>query len=101
MFKHLRRIASAVAVLGTVFATNVFNPPAANAQETIKIAFVAPFSGPVAPQGDAWLKMLRYAMDNVNARGGALGKKFELVTFDDKITPSEALIALKSVADPN
>jgi len=45
--------------------------------------------------------MLRYAMDNVNAKGGALGKKFELVTFDDKLQPSDALIALKAAADQN
>lgn len=74
---------------------------AAVAQETIKIAFIAPFSGAFAANGDAWLKMLRYAMTNTNNRGGALGKKFELVTFDDKIQPSEALIALKSVVDQN
>ncbi|HEY7580298.1 MAG TPA: branched-chain amino acid ABC transporter substrate-binding protein, partial [Acetobacteraceae bacterium] len=36
-----------------------------------------------------------------NAKGGALGKKFELVTFDDKMQPAEALIALKSVTDQN
>ena len=45
--------------------------------------------------------MLTYAMNKTNERGGALGKKFELVTFDDKITPSEALIALKSITDQN
>lgn len=96
MLKHLRRLIGAAIVLGSMLAI-----PVAQAQETIKIALIAPFSGPVAPQGDAFLKMLKYAMDNVNARGGALGKKFELVTFDDKITPSEALIALKSVTDRN
>jgi len=73
----------------------------ATAQETIKIAFIAPFSGAVAASGDAWLKMLTYSMGKVNARGGALGKKFELVTFDDKFQPAEALIALKAAADQN
>ena len=71
------------------------------AEDTIKIGFIAPFSGAFAANGDAWLKMLIYAMNNTNERGGALGKKFELVTFDDKITPSEALIALKSITDQN
>ena len=74
---------------------------AALAQGTIKVAFVAPFSGPTAAQGDAYLKMLKFAMDRTNARGNVLGKKFELVTFDDKGQPSEALIALKSVTDQN
>ena len=71
------------------------------AEDTIKIGFIAPFSGAFAANGDAWLKMLIYAMNNTNERGGALGKKFELVTFDDKITPSEARIALKSDTGQN
>lgn len=91
-----RRVAKCVLIAGMLLGSG-----AAMAQETIKIALIAPFSGAFAANGDAWLKMLRYAMENTNARGGALGKKFELVTFDDKIQPSEALIALKSVIDQN
>jgi branched-chain amino acid transport system substrate-binding protein len=34
-------------------------------------------------------------------KGGALGKKFELVPFDNKSQPSDALIALKSATDQN
>ena len=73
----------------------------ARAEDTIKIGFIAPFSGAFAPQGDAFLKELRYSMDVVNKSGGALGRKFELVTFDDKLQPAEAIIALKSVVDQN
>ena len=40
-------------------------------------------------------------MDVVNKKGGALGKQFEIVTFDDKLQPAEAIIALKSVTDQN
>jgi branched-chain amino acid transport system substrate-binding protein len=71
------------------------------AEDTIKIAFIAPFSGAFAPQGDAFLKELQYSLDVVNKTGGALGRKFELVTFDDKLQPAEATIALKSVTDQN
>ncbi len=73
----------------------------ANAEDTIKIAFIAPFSGAFAPQGDAFLKELRYSMDVVNKKGGALGRQFEIVTFDDKLQPAEAIIALKAVTDQN
>jgi branched-chain amino acid transport system substrate-binding protein len=75
--------------------------PSAVAEGTIKIAFIAPFSGAFAPQGDAFLKELRYSMDVVNKNGGALGKQFEIVTFDDKLQPAEAIIALKSATDQN
>lgn len=96
MRKILRRMA-----IGGLTAGLLLGAGAAMAQNTIKVAFIAPFSGAVAASGDAWLKMLKYAMDNTNARGGALGKKFELVTFDDKFTPAEALIALKAATDQN
>ena len=71
------------------------------ADDTIKIGYIDPFSGAFAAGGDASLKMFQFIVDNVNAKGGALGKKFELVTFDDKLQPAEALIALKSVTDQN
>ena len=45
--------------------------------------------------------MFQFILDYINDKGGALGKKFELVTFDDKLQPAEALIALKSVTDQN
>lgn len=91
-----RRMACGLFVAGMLLAAGV-----ARAEDTIKIAFIGPFSGAFAANGDAWLKMLTYAMNNVNAKGGALGKKFELVTFDDKIQPAEALIALKAATDQN
>ena len=73
----------------------------ARAEGTIPIAFIGPFSGAFGPQGDAFFKMLQYSMEAVNAEGGALGKKFEMVTFDDKMQPAESLIALKTVTDRN
>jgi branched-chain amino acid transport system substrate-binding protein len=86
-----------VAVLGMA----LWGPGARAADDTIKIGYIDPFSGAFAAGGDASLKMFQFIIDNINAKGGALGKKFELVTFDDKLQPAEALIALKSVTDQN
>src|SRR3977135_3200202 len=44
---------------------------------------------------------LQYISARKNAAGGVLGKKYELVPFDDKLQPAEALIALKSMTDQN
>jgi len=74
---------------------------AASAQQTIKVAYTDPLSGPFAQVGDANLKQMQYIIDFINAKGGALGKKFELVPFDNKSQPSDALIALKSATDQN
>jgi branched-chain amino acid transport system substrate-binding protein len=73
----------------------------ARAQDTIKVAYVDPLSGPFASGGDEFLKVFGYILAKVNANGGALGKKFEIVPFDDKLQPAEALIALKSITDQN
>ena len=73
----------------------------ASAQGTIKVAYTDPLSGPFAQVGDASLKQMQYVIDYINGKGGALGKKFELVPFDNKSQPSDALIALKSATDQN
>ena len=70
-------------------------------KQTIKVAYTDPLSGPFAQVGDANLKQMQYIIDYINAKGGALGKKFELVPFDNKSQPSDALIALKSATDQN
>src|SRR5262249_48908839 len=69
------------------------------AQGTIKIAYTDPLSGPFAQVGDQNLQQFKYIIDWINGRGGALGKKFELVAFDNKSQPSDALLALKSATD--
>src|ERR1700733_9002762 len=71
------------------------------AEDTIKIGYVEALSGPFASAGDEALKIFGYVLEKVNAQGGALGKKFELVPFDDKLQPAEALIALKTITDQN
>ncbi len=71
------------------------------AEDTIKIGYIDPLSGAFAQQGDASLQHLAYLIDRINAEGGALGKKFEIVSYDSKLQPAEALIALNSIIDQN
>jgi branched-chain amino acid transport system substrate-binding protein len=86
-------------VLFAMAATIIARP--AVAQDTIKIGYIDPFSGPFASGGDEFLKVFAYIVTKVNVDGGALGKKFEIVSFDDKLQPAEALIALKNITDQN
>jgi branched-chain amino acid transport system substrate-binding protein len=83
------------AIAPLLFATS------AHAADTIKIAYTDPLSGPFAQVGDQNLAQLQYVIDYINSKGGALGRKFELVAFDNKAQPSEELIALKSITDQN
>jgi branched-chain amino acid transport system substrate-binding protein len=93
------RVSRLCCALIAVAAAGVARPAAA--QDTIKVAYIDPFSGPFASGGDEFLKVFAYILNKVNADGGALGKKFEIVPFDDKLQPAEALIALKNVTDQN
>ncbi len=99
MGSRLSQVLASVA-LAVAAAAAVLAAPA-RAEETIKIGYIDPFSGSFAQVGDSALKTYNFILDRINARGGALGRKFELVTFDDKLQPAEALIALKSVTDRN
>ena len=96
MTPNLRRLFAA-AVLSV--ATLCGQP--ATAADTIRIAYVDPFSGPFASGGDEFLKIFKVLFDRINARGGVLGKQLEIVPFDSKLQPAEALIALKSITDQN
>src|SRR2546428_10520294 len=94
----LKMLRSPVFVLALA-ASLVLRVDLAGGQGTIKIAYTDPLSGPFAQVGDQNLKQFKYILDWINGRGGALGKKFEIVAFDNKSQPSEALIALKSATN--
>jgi len=71
----------------------------ASAQDTIKIAYIEPLSGPLANVGDAGLRHFRYKAEQINKQGGILGKKVEIVPFDNKGSPQESLVILRQAAD--
>ncbi len=71
-----------------------------SAQEAIKVAFIDPLSGPFADVGELMLSHIRFAVDDINAKGGVLnGVKLELITRDNKLSAQESLTALQSVID--
>lgn len=57
----------------------------------VKIGFFAPLTGPAAPDGTSSRNGAQMAIDEVNAAGGVLGRPLELVVYDDRLTPSEAV----------
>eukprot|EP01041_Mallomonas_annulata_P015743 gene15743-33237_t len=54
----------------------------ASAQETVKMGVVAAMSGQSAKSGEAIVRGLSLAIDEINAKGGVLGKKLEPVVVD-------------------
>jgi branched-chain amino acid transport system substrate-binding protein len=67
------------------------------AQEPIKIGLVTALSGQSARAGEAITRGLAIAIDELNAKGGVLGRKFELVRRDDEATPAKGVIAAREL----
>ncbi|THH36713.1 branched-chain amino acid ABC transporter substrate-binding protein [Aliishimia ponticola] len=87
--------------LGLGAALAVALSAASGFAENVKIAFIDPLSGPFASTGTNGLHQYEFAADYmVNQNGGVLdGRNFEIVAFDNKISPKESLIQLQVAID--
>ncbi len=83
----------AMAALATC-ATGAF----AQKGETVKIAWIDPLSGLMAPVGSNQLKSFQYFAEEFSKNNPA-GVKFEVVGFDNKLSPAESLNVLKAAMD--
>ncbi len=63
----------------------------ASAQDTIKIGFFAPITGPAAADGASAKNAVELGVKDVNASGGIKGKKVELIVYDDRLKAEEAV----------
>ena len=66
-------------------------PGPAAAQDTINIGFFAPITGPAAADGASAKHAVDLAVKEVNDAGGIRGKKVELIVYDDRLNPQEAV----------
>src|SRR5215468_2587867 len=58
------------------------------AQQPLKIGFGMSLTGPLAGNGKAALIAMQIWAEDVNAKGGILGRKVDLVYYDDQTNPS-------------
>ncbi|WP_313072968.1 branched-chain amino acid ABC transporter substrate-binding protein [Melaminivora sp.] len=71
-----------------------------HAQETFKIAYIDPLSGPFANVGELMLTHTQYAVEDINARGGLWkGTQLQLLQFDSKLSAQESQSALQAAID--
>src|SRR6187455_2221607 len=77
-------------------AVTVFAVPAL-AQDTLKLGLVAAMSGQSAKSGEAIVRGLSVAIDEINATGGVLGKKIELIVRDDESNPAKGAVAAREL----
>src|SRR3979490_2952330 len=74
-----------------LWAALSLSPRAVSAEETIKIGFPMPLSGPAAVYGVPVTKGAEIAVADINAKGGVLGRKLELLSRDSKANADEAV----------
>ncbi|TFH44600.1 MAG: ABC transporter substrate-binding protein [Lysobacterales bacterium] len=72
-------------------------PFAADAADSIKIGVNQPLTGAVAASGNYVTNGAKIAADELNASGGLLGSKVELVIEDNKSNPTEAVAAAEKL----
>ncbi len=70
---------------------------ALRAQDTIKVGEYASLTGKEASFGQQSHKGLTLAIEELNAAGGVLGKKIELITEDNQTKPGESATAVKKL----
>lgn len=66
--------------------------------DTIRIGAIAPFTGDGAIYGHAARTGIDLAVDEVNAQGGANGRRLQIIYEDDKGSPKDAVSAFQKLA---
>jgi branched-chain amino acid transport system substrate-binding protein len=83
------RGAIAGAILALAAATLAAAPASAQSGEPIKIGFSMALTGGLAPNGKSALLAQKIWEEDINAKGGLLGRPVKLVYYDDKSSPAE------------
>ncbi len=69
------------------------------ADETIKIGYIGALSGETAVWGQAGLNGMLLTAEEINANGGILGKKVEIIGLDGRGQPIDSVNAFKKLID--
>ena len=80
-----------------VFAVALVMGGTALGAETIKIGMIQPLTGPVSFGGNTLLNGARLAVEKINAAGGVLGRKLELVPEDGQCVPPKSVNAAEKL----
>ena len=81
------------------FMVCVFLAGMAGAQDVIKIGLLAPLTGQAAADGLSVQNSVKLAVEKVNAEGGLMGKKVELITYDDRADGKEAVALARKLIE--
>jgi branched-chain amino acid transport system substrate-binding protein len=82
-------LAACSAVVALLSGALLAAPAAAQSGEPIKIGYSMALTGGLAPNGKSALLAQKIWEEEVNAKGGLLGRPVKLVYYDDKSSPAE------------
>jgi branched-chain amino acid transport system substrate-binding protein len=86
--RPLKCAANGVGLLGAAIFAGTVMIGSALADDPIKIGFGFSQTGPLAPNGKQALLGAKIWEEEVNANGGLLGRKVELISYDDQSNPA-------------
>ena len=87
----MRRLGVLAVFISVALAFTFFEAMPVKAQDTIKIGFFAPITGPAAADGMSAKHAVELGVKEVNEAGGIKGKKVELIVYDDRLKAEEAV----------
>ena len=86
-----------VFTLLVVMATACLLAAGCGESNTIKIGTIQSISGPVSTYGIQTRDAIKMAVEEINAKGGVLGKQVELIVEDDEASPDKTTNAFKKL----
>lgn len=84
--------------LSVLLALSFLVAGSALAADTIKIGLMGPMTGSWASEGQEMKQVLELLADDINSKGGLLGKKVEVISEDDGGDPRTAALAAQRLA---
>ena len=78
--------------MGFVLAVFFFLTPGLALTQTIKLGVLAPFK---TPSGEDQMNGAKMAVEEINAQGGIMGRKIELILGNDEYKPEKGVMAFK------
>jgi branched-chain amino acid transport system substrate-binding protein len=90
--KDIRIVGLTVMVTVFMFAALIHSASSAKAADNkIVVGMVEAMSGPFKASGDRFFIAAKYAIDEINAKGGLLGKQVSLIAEDSNFKPDVAM----------
>lgn len=89
------KLAASLALAGALMMA----PWSVSAQDKVKLVDVVELSGVGATAGTNWQRGIDMAVEEINAKGGILGRKIDLVHYDTQTNPGNTRAAVQRAID--